>query len=276
MLFRSADDFTKRIAGGTSYKSISIKGGVWRMMEGANEIARNEDRAMNFVIVNAAENVSRTFYAGTYQEGVESSPSCFSPDGKTPDKAIKNPQSSSCQTCPQNIKGSGQGDARACRFSQRFAVVLEGDIGGAVYRLQLPAKSLFGKPEGDKLALQAYAKFLAGHGVPMSCVVTEARFDTNEAVPVLKFRAIRPLTREEVAASRTQGQSDEAKAAIDYKLVVKEKADAAPEAFQEQFESPPAIAAPKAEAPKAEAAVTQPTKRESKKQDAPEIGRAHV
>ena len=45
---READDFTKRIAGGTSYKSISIKGGVWRMMEGANEIARNEDRAMNF------------------------------------------------------------------------------------------------------------------------------------------------------------------------------------------------------------------------------------
>lgn len=234
---READDFTKRLAGGgQATKSISIKGGVWRLMEGSNEIAKNEDRAMNFVIVNAAEAVSRTFYTGTYQEGVESSPACWSGDGKAPDASVKEPQSANCQTCKQNIKGSGQGDSRACRFSQRFAVVLEGDIGGAVYRLQLPAKSLFGKAEGDKMPLQAYAKFLAGHGVPMSGVVTEARFDTSEAVPVLKFRAVRPLTRDEVATARAQGASDEAKQAVEVKFVIKEESAAPvlPKAFKEQ------------------------------------------
>lgn len=264
---REPDDFTKRLAGGgPAVKSISIKGGVWRMMEGSDELARNEDRAMNFIIVNAAEHVARTFYAGIYQEGVESPPECFSPDGKTPDKSVKNPQSANCQTCPQNVKGSGQGDSRACRYSQRFAVVLEGDIGGAVYRLQLPAKSLFGKPDGDKMPLQAYAKFLAGHGVPISGVVTEARFDTSEAVPVLKFRAVRPLSREEVAQSRTQGASEAALQAVELRITVKE-ASAAPALYAPEVvrDAPGANVVP---ASVEQGSMKEPNKRASKKPEA--------
>jgi len=251
------DEFTKRLAGGAAAgKTISIKGGVWRMMSGGEEIARNEERAMNFVVVNAAPDVARTFYEGTYEEGKESTPACWSADGKTPDSAIKKPQSNSCSTCPQNIAGSGQGNSRACRFSQRFAVVLEGDIGGNVYRLQLPAKSLFGKAEGEKMPLQAYAKFLAGHGVPMSGVVTEARFDTAESVPVLKFRAVRPLTREELASARAQGASDDAVQAVEFKLVTKEAPLLPlPAAFKEAKAEPVAAA--------------EPTKRATKKPDAP-------
>lgn len=259
---RDTEDFTKRLAGnGGTVKSISIKGGVWRMMEGSNELAKNEDRAMNFVIVNAAEHVARAYYSGQYQEGVEAAPDCFSPDGKAPDPTVKNPQSANCQTCPKNVKGSGQGDSRACRFSQRFAVVLEGDIGGAVYRLQLPAKSLFGKPEGDKMPLQAYAKFLAGHGVPISGVVTEARFDTNEAVPVLRFRAVRPLTREEVASSRAQAGSDDAAQAVEFKMAVKDSSSTpAPALFSKPTEEPD-----EPEAVKEPEAAKEPVKRASKK-----------
>jgi len=259
---REPDDFTRRLAGGgAAVKSISIEGGVWRMMEGSNELAKNEERAMNFVIVNAAEHVARTYYAGVYQKGVASAPDCFSSDGKAPDSTIKAPQSANCQTCQQNVKGSGQGDSRACRFSQRFAVVLEGDISGAVYRIQLPAKSLFGKPEGDKMPLQAYAKFLAGHGVPISGVVTEARFDTNEAVPVLKFRAVRPLTREEVAAARAQSASDDAAQAIEFKMAVKD--DSKPALPQPALYKEPAAAVEDDDAPVE--APKEPTKRPSKK-----------
>jgi hypothetical protein len=251
-----ADEFTKRLAGGTSGKTISIKGGVWRMMSGGEEVARNEERAMNFVVVNAASDVARTFYEDTYEEGKESTPTCFSADGKTPDASIVKPQASACMNCPQNIAGSGQGTTRACRYSQRFAVVLEGDISGNVYRLQLPAKSLFGKAEGEKMPLQAYAKFLAGHGVPMSGVVTEARFDTSEAVPVLKFRAVRPLTREELTNAQAQGRSEDAAQAVEFKLVVKEStpAPALPPAFKAAPEAP---------------AAAEPTKRATKKPDAP-------
>ncbi len=83
------DEFTKRLAGGSAGKSISIKGGVWRMIVGGEEIAKNEDRAMNVVVVNAAPAVSRTYYEGAYEEGAVTSPACFSADGKFPDAAIK-------------------------------------------------------------------------------------------------------------------------------------------------------------------------------------------
>jgi hypothetical protein len=236
-----ADDFTKSLAGTSGGKTISIKGGVFRMIVGGEEIAKNEDRAMSIVVVNAAPAVGRTYYAGAYEEGQVTSPACWSADGKAPDPTAEKPQSSSCATCPQNIKGSGQGDSRACRFSRRVAVVLEGDISGNVYRLQLPATSIFGEAKGDRMPLNAYAKFLAGHGVPMSGIVTEARFDTEAAVPVLKFRAVRPLSKEELGLARAQGASDDAKQAIEMKFAPPAGGNAVPAlppAFKEAAPEP--------------------------------------
>jgi len=144
------DDVTKSLmgGGGGGMKRISIKGGVWRMMGNGKEIAKNEDRSMNVVIVNAAPKVSRTFYMGTYKEGEVSSPDCWSADGDLPDAKAQNPQAKRCVDCPQNVKGSGQGDSRACRFSQRLAVVLANDIKGDVFQLTLPGQSIFGEGAG--------------------------------------------------------------------------------------------------------------------------------
>jgi hypothetical protein len=144
-------------------------------------------------------------------------------------------------------------------------VLLENDLAGNVYRLQLPATSLFGKAEGDKMPLQAYAKFLAGHGVPMSGVVTEARFDTSESVAVLKFRAVRPLTQPELATARAQGSSEESLQAVEFKLAPPKETPALPATFAQpkaKAETPTAEPAP--EAPAAE-----PVKRASKKAEAP-------
>jgi hypothetical protein len=245
------------MAGNPGGKSISIEGGVWRMIVGGEEIAKNEDRAMNFVVVNGSPNVSRVFYSGKYVKGEASAPACFSADGKAPDPTAVNPQSSACATCPQNVEGSGDGTSRACRYFQRIAVALEGDIGGNVYRLQLPAKSIFGKPVGEKMPFQAYARFLAGHGVPMKGVVTEARFDTSQSVPVLTFRSVRPLTRDEWELSLQQGSTPDAMQAIETKFASPTKRAAAP-----------AAALPNTFTPEATAHMSEPTKRESKK-DAP-------
>jgi hypothetical protein len=136
-------------------------------------------------------------------------------------------------------------------------VALEGDIGGNVYRLQLPSKSVFGKPEGDKSPFQAYAKFLSGHSIPMSGVVTEARFDTSQSVPVLTFKAVRPLSKEEFELSKAQGKSEDALRAIEVKFAeAKKAAPVAP--LPASFNTPDV---PKVE----EEAVTVPVKRESKK-----------
>lgn len=257
-LREAADETTKDIAGSSGGKQISIKGGVWRMVVGGEEVAKNEDRAMNLVVIASGKGVSRTFYAEKYEEGKDIKPACWSAEGDKPNPEVENPQSSSCATCKQNIEGSGEGKSRACRYSKRLAVALENDIGGNIYRLSVPAKSYFGKADGDKMPLQAFGKFLSGHGIPITGIVTEARFDTNEAVPVLKFRAVRPLTREEWEVAKQQSQTEDAKQAIEFKMVIgkskNEGQPALPQAFKEEL--------PAAKAAAEE--VSEPTKRASK------------
>lgn len=212
---RELDDVTKNlIGGGIGGKRISIRGNVFRLMVNGKEIAKNENRTMNVVIANAAPDVSRQYYAGAYDADNPAAPDCWSNDGKYPDAQAANKQSDNCANCPQNIKGSGQGDSRACRFQQRLAVVMENDLQGDVFQLTLPSQSIFGKGEGGKLPLRAYGQYLAGFNVPVTAVVTEMRFDTDSATPKLTFKAVRPLTEEEYKVCRTQGDSPEAKAAI--------------------------------------------------------------
>ena len=258
------DATTKALMGGSGNgggKRISIRGNVFRMMVDGKEIAQNEDRAMPIIIAAANPNVSRTFYAGVYQEGQAMAPTCWSNDGVSPDIKAESPQSGKCATCSQNIKGSGQGDSRACRFSQRLAVLLENDIRGDVYQLTLPAQSIFGAVENGKMPLQAYAKFLGSHGLPVTAVVTEMRFDTASATPRLTFKAIRPLNEEELALAQLKGQSTDAKLAI---AATTAQMDGVTKA---EFIRPPAVEAPKAETKVEAEAVedtAEPTKRTKK------------
>lgn len=209
------DATTKALMGsGGGVKRISIKGGVFRMVVGGEEVARNEDRAMNVIIVAAAPKISRKYYEGVYEEGVKVTPKCWSADGERPDSTVKVPQSTSCATCPKNVKGSGQGDSRACRFEQRLAVVLENDINGSVYQLTLPAASIFGKGENGKWPLQTYAQMIGSKGVPITSVVTEMRFDTNAAVPRLTFKPVRWLETDEFMQAMEQGKTPDAIKAI--------------------------------------------------------------
>jgi hypothetical protein len=254
------DATTKALMGGSGggdSKRISIEGGVWRMLVNGKEAAKNEDRTMNVVIVAAAPETSRTFYAGAYKKGVVASPDCWSADSKIPDAKAKNPQATKCADCPQNIKGSGQGDSRACRFSQRLAVVLENDIAGDVYQLTLPATSIWGEGTNGKWPLKTYAKMVGSKGIPISSVVTEMRFDTDSATPKLTFKAVRYLETEEFNEALEQGKTDASTRAITMTVAqvdgVKEVA-----VVEEEFEE---AAEPAVE--------TQPVKRTSKKEEAP-------
>lgn len=266
------DETTKALmGGGGSSKRISIEGGVWRMMVNGKEVAQNEDRAMNVVIVAAAPKVSRIFYAGTYKKGVVSAPDCWSADGESPDAKAANPQAKSCATCPQNVKGSGQGDTRACRFQQRLAVVLENDIPGDVYQLALPSTSIFGAGENGKWPLQTYAKMIASKGVPITSVVTEMRFDTASSTPKLTFKPVRFLETDDFNSALEQGKSPAAISAITMTVAQTDgvKNVDSSEEF-EQAPAPKAKAAPADDAPvEREDATPEPTKRASKKDEAP-------
>jgi hypothetical protein len=205
---------TKALAGEGGGKRISIKGGVFRLYSAGEEIASIDERFLDVVIVNAAPKVSRTFYMGKYEEGKTSAPDCWSPDGERPSPQAERPQSTTCASCPQNIAGSGDGTSRACRYSQRLAVVLENDMNGDVMQLSLPAQSIFGKEEGKNRPLQAYARYMAAMGAGPDAVVTRLKFDTKAPVPKLFFEAKRWLTDDEYAIANEKGQTREAVNAI--------------------------------------------------------------
>jgi hypothetical protein len=210
------DDTTRSLmgGGGMGAKRISIEGSVWRLLVNGKEIAQKEERNLNVIIVAASAHVGRTFYEGVYKKGVTSAPDCWSADGTKPDATAKSPQSNSCATCPQNIKGSGSGEGRACRFSQRIAVVLDNDIGGDVFQLVLPSTSIFGEGEAGKWPLQTYAKMIGAKGVPITSVVTEMRFDTSSSTPKVVFKPVRFLEPDDMTVAINQGKSKAATNAI--------------------------------------------------------------
>lgn len=201
-LFKSLQDVNKNLlsgsGGGDGLRRISLKGGKFREFAGGEQINVSSENGMNIVIVNAAP-ISRTYYAGAYDPNNVSAPHCWSADTQTPAKDVPEDQrqASRCADCPQNIKGSGQGNARACRFGQRLAVVIEGKW-DTVYQLQLPATSIFGDADSGKMPMQSYAKFLQAHNTPAIAIVTEMYFDVNSDVPKLFFKPVRPLEEDEL------------------------------------------------------------------------------
>ena len=205
----------KSLAGGAvgGGKRVSIKGGVFRLMAGGKEVASIEERHLDVVFVNAAPNIGRIWYAKAY-DGDANAPDCWSADGKIPSADSANKQHDTCEGCPKNIAGSGQGNSRACRFQQRLAVVLANDVGGDVLQLALPATSLFGKGDNDQRPLQEYARYLAAQNVDPSDVVTRMKFDTKSESPKLTFKAMRWVESDEQATIKSQGESDDAIKAI--------------------------------------------------------------
>lgn len=211
-------DTAKALLGGgngVSTKRISIKGGVFRLLAGGKEIASIEERHLDVIIVKAAPKVARVFYAAKYDNtAAAAAPDCWSNDGETPDASIKSPQAKSCAQCAQNIAGSGNGQSRACRYQQRLAVVLANNPEGDVLQLTLPATSIFGKEDGDKRPLQAYARYLAAQTPPISpdMLVTRMKFDMKSESPKLVFAPVEWVADYEVV--KQQAESKEAAMAI--------------------------------------------------------------
>jgi len=224
-----------------STSRISIRGGVFRKVVNGKEIAELEERKLLTVVVKAAP-ISRMFFAGQYVAGESNPPTCWSIDtagGRPATEVIASDrQSAACFDCPQNVKGSGQGESRACRYRQRVALMLADENGvitsNTVYQLDLPATSIFGD-DPKRMAMQAYARYLNQHQTPLAAILTEIRFDTNSSTPKLCFKPVRPLQEDELMMA-IYAQKDPETARL-VKLTVKQK------------EVAPALAAPKAPAP---------------------------
>lgn len=222
------DEDTRAVAGSGmgGSKRISIKGGVFRKFVGGKEVAVNEDRHMEVVFVKMAHNASRTFYSQGYVEGAKVSPVCWSSDGKTPDPEVKSPCATSCNACPNSVKGSGtMGKGTACRLSWRTAVVLPNDPAGDVMQLVLPPTSCFGEEENGRWPFKPYIQMLASNNISAGRVVTRMSFDTKAPVPRLLFQPIAAVPEKDAAAVLQQSKGAAAENAVRMNVIQSEDTD---------------------------------------------------
>lgn len=256
-LFKSLQETTDKLAGsgGGDYKRISLKGGKFRLKVGGEQVGTPRSEPLNIVIVEAAE-LSRTYYSADYDPDTPAPPTCWSSDSKKPDDSVsaENRQSDSCKDCPMAIKGSGQRNSAACRFSQRLAVALDTQLEEEiipVYQLSLPAKSVFGAAENGHMPMQAYGKMLKTHKAPAIAVVTEMYFDEDSETPKVFFKPNRMLTETELKRVVELRDSDEVKSALEMSVSEADGVEPAPQA--EKKAEPEKKVVKKDETPKKEA-----------------------
>jgi hypothetical protein len=211
------DEDTLAVAGGNRQgnKRLSIKGSVFRKYAGGKEIGAIEDRFMNVIIVKMAHKASRMFYDKGYKEGEKVSPACWSSDSEKPDAEVKIPAASSCVSCPNSAKGSGDNGVGAkCKLSWRTAVVLPNDPAGDVMQLVLPATSAFGKEDNGRWPFRPYIQHLASHNVSAGRVITKMAFDTKAPTPKVLFAPVGAVPDEDLEIIARQAKSPAAEAAI--------------------------------------------------------------
>jgi len=255
--------------GGSKLKRISPRNGMFvRVVNG--DTAGKLKSPLRVVLVGVAPSVQRTFYAKAYDPNAEATaPDCWSNDGNKPDASIKTPQGKTCETCPQNIKGSGQADSRACRFKRRVAVILPDEVGGNnhgdVYQLELASKSIFGKGAGQVFPLNAYLDYVIANGENIDGVITEVDFNENNNNQSVLFRAVDFVSSDSdlQAAVEIAVESPETQKAIVLNVTAVDKG----EEIEESFESAPKKA--KVVVEEEEEEVAEPVKRASKKATPP-------
>ena len=170
---------------------------------------------MNVIIVKMAHKASRMFYDKGYKEGEKVSPACWSSDSDKPDEGVKTPVASSCTTCPNSAKGSGEnGLGTKCKLSWRTAVVLPQDPAGDVMQLVLPATSAFGKEDNGRWPFRPYIQHLASHNVSAGRVITKMAFDTKSPTPKVLFSPVGAVPDDQLEAIARQAKSAAAEAAI--------------------------------------------------------------
>ena len=181
------------------------------------------------VVIIGVAFVSRIYYKDAYSSEKVAKPTCWSENQETPalDVPEDQRQSGRCIDCTQNIKGSGRGVGRACRFVQRLALVLEDDL-ETVYQLQLPPTSIFGETMGGDMPLRAYARYLEARETPFVALVTDIYFDDESNTPKLFFRPVRPLEEQELETVKKMLDHEDTTQALTLNVVSVEDRSSSP------------------------------------------------
>lgn len=191
--FELTDDLSRGVSAG-GFPTISILGKEFAVVRGGvrTPITRmNGDgeeevaRYIDVVILRANPEISKVFYEGSYSEGSDAKPTCYSPDGTTPAEDAAAPQAKTCAVCPHNQWGSriteSGGKAKACADSRRLAVSALTAVKDPML-LRVPGSSL---KELDK-----FNKVLEAQSTPYPAVLTRIGFQSGVPYPSLTFKPV--------------------------------------------------------------------------------------
>jgi len=210
---RELSDLAKSLSTATTTRRIQTNtNGTFRRMINGEQIGNAVRGEINVIILHALPKVSRVYYKEKFDPNKEATlPNCWSNLGDKPEVGAGDKQHSNCLDCPQNIKGSAEGDRKACRYERRIAVLVEGDSSGDVYQFKVPAGSLFGKGTGNVHPFESYVKFLLANGESPDNVVTNISYDLNAKTMELLFTPLRNTNDEEYEMVRVAQSKPETK-----------------------------------------------------------------
>lgn len=213
---------------------LSYRGKQWRRVINGEEhplMKKDSDtgemvpvQIVSLVVLDQNRARSRSYYEGSFEEGKNTPPRCFSSDGEKPDASVKEPLCATCKACPKSVKGSkiteNGKEVTACATFKRLAVV---PANANIMKdhppllLRIAQTSMWDKDNQQEsagwYAWDQYTDMLRARGAKHTAAVeTRVKFD-NTAYPKLLFSASRWLDPSEVAAVRTK--MTEAKDAIE-------------------------------------------------------------
>ena len=195
-LLQSNMDAANGIGGTAAPRIIANQGMFKTKIDGVEDVIQMNVPGMGLinapkivaVILAGKPTLDRAWFATAYTGGSEPvSPDCSSEDGVKPKADSPNKQCESCAGCPQNmwatakLQDGSPGKGKACAEKKRLAIYANNGI----FRFDVPPASL-----GD---FAAYARQLAGHGLPLSAVATTISFDPATPTKlVFAFQAVLP------------------------------------------------------------------------------------
>jgi hypothetical protein len=198
------DVFAGGISTGEFLPMLSIRGNRFRLRIDGDETVLPET-AINVILVTSRANVSKVFYPGQFNPGAEDKkPVCSSSDGMYPDAGVDQPQSETCQLCPNGAWGSkitpSGKKGKACN-DYKLVVLALAMKPDTAFALRIPASSL--KP------FSGYIQKLKLAGVPADAAITKISLG-NEEYPTLNFDFVSTVsTREQYEQVKELAQSVE-------------------------------------------------------------------
>lgn len=190
---------------------VSIQGGRFTLIDAAGNEApvASFDPAigvyLDACIIDVGDHISRVFYATKFDPSAQSflPPDCWSDNGIGPSISASNPQSATCNGCPNAVWGSAmsaQGkQIPACSMVQKVALLIPA-YPQTIFLLRVP-------PNSHK-HLRAYVELCRGNGTDLSNLMTRISFDQTTQGTLL-FKAASWI--DEAAAVLRQAAWDEKK-----------------------------------------------------------------